>query len=382
MGSIHIHRTDTTYCLSITQRKPAMDKTTFIPKIRHGLAAAALTAVAMLQGGCESMVYDGTDCTASYNIIRLKYDRNMKFADAFDAEVESVSLLAFRADDGTLVKRIDMEADALSPDNEVVLEVDPGEYDILVWAGRYEESFDIAKGVTGESVLSDFYCRMHRSTSDDGSMEVTDDLARLYHGLVHVNCPYASEAHPNRMEIPLTKDTNSVRVLLQQVSGEPLDCRDFRFEITDANGWLNADNSLRNDGMLTYSPWYLYSGSVDINTNPSDAPNNRSTCDIPAGRASMGAALAEFTVGRLMWGAEPRLRITHAESGQEVLDININDYAMLVRGYYNRQMDEQEYLDRQDEYNMTFFLDNNMKWISTVIIINDWRIVRHEGPIE
>ena len=29
-------------------------------------------------------------------------------------------------------------------------------------------------------------------------------------------------------------------------------------------------------------------------------------------------------------------------------------------------------IDRQDEYNMTFFLDESMKWINTRIIINDW----------
>ncbi|MFR8641103.1 MAG: FimB/Mfa2 family fimbrial subunit, partial [Phocaeicola vulgatus] len=36
------------------------------------------------------------------------------------------------------------------------------------------------------------------------------------------------------------------------------------------------------------------------------------------------------------------------------------------------EMTNQEYLDRQDEYNMTFFLDESMKWINTSIIINDW----------
>ena len=35
-------------------------------------------------------------------------------------------------------------------------------------------------------------------------------------------------------------------------------------------------------------------------------------------------------------------------------------------------MTQQEYQHRQDEYNMTFFLDENMKWINTSIIINDW----------
>lgn len=339
-----------------------------------------LVASAMLQSGCESLVYDGTDCTGSYNLVRLTYDRNMKYADAFDAEVERVSLMAFRAADGALVKRIDMEASDLSRDNELVLDVEPGEYDVLVWAGRYEETFDIAQGMPAGAVMSDFHCRMRRNADNEVA-----ELARLYHGSMHLSCPYASPSHPNRVEIPLTKDTNSVRVLLQQVSGEPLDVSNFKFEITDANGWLNADNSLRADNIITYVPWDLYSGSVDVNTDPTDAPAGaparRRSMPAAGSRSSVSAAMAEFTVGRLMWGAEPRLRITNAE-GREVLDININEYAMLVRGFYNRTMSEQEYLDRQDEYNMTFFLDKDMQWLKSVIIINDWRIVRNQGAIE
>ena len=39
-------------------------------------------------------------------------------------------------------------------------------------------------------------------------------------------------------------------------------------------------------------------------------------------------------------------------------------------------MDDQEYLDRQDEYNLTFFLDENNDWhMTSGIIINSWRIV-------
>ena len=51
------------------------------------------------------------------------------------------------------------------------------------------------------------------------------------------------------------------------------------------------------------------------------------------------------------------------------------DYALLVKGNYNRQMSNQEYLDRQDEYNMTFFLDEDGDWLSASIIVNSWRVV-------
>jgi hypothetical protein len=41
-------------------------------------------------------------------------------------------------------------------------------------------------------------------------------------------------------------------------------------------------------------------------------------------------------------------------------------------------MDDQEYLDRQDEYNMTFFLDDDMQWVSSHILINSWKVVLND----
>jgi hypothetical protein len=38
-------------------------------------------------------------------------------------------------------------------------------------------------------------------------------------------------------------------------------------------------------------------------------------------------------------------------------------------------MPNQEYLDRQDEYTMTFFLDEDGDWLSASIIVNSWRVV-------
>lgn len=351
----------------------------FEKTLRNGAVAAAAIFSGLLAGGCSSLIYDDTDCVESCNLIQLRYDHNMKFADAFDHEVEQVSLLVFDEESRKLVARMDVDADKLTEQNEIALNIAPGEYELLVWAGRHAESFDIAAGQAGQSAMEDFHCRMRRA---DGG-HVTDDLARLYHGTIHLSADYASPSKPNRSVVYLKKNTNTIRVVLQHLSGEKVDCDDFDFSITDANGWMNHDNSLRQDETLTYHPWYLYSGSVDINTNPDDAPgSNASQAGMPATRSSLGAALAEFTTGRLMWGAKPTLTVSEKSTGRTVLSINVNDYANLVKGFYHQQMSEQEYLDRQDEYNMTFFLDEDNRWINTVIIINDWRIVRHTTPIE
>jgi len=70
----------------------------------------------------------------------------------------------------------------------------------------------------------------------------------------------------------------------------------------------------------------------------------------------------------------PVLTITNGE-GEKVLSIPLIDYALLVKGFYNRDMDNQEYLDRQDEFNMTFFLDEDDRWVDSYIIINSWKVV-------
>lgn len=92
-------------------------------------------------------------------------------------------------------------------------------------------------------------------------------------------------------------------------------------------------------------------------------------------RSVFSAAIAELTVPRLVKGQETRLTVTNRETGETVFSIPLIDYALLVKGFYNRDMDDQEYLDRQDEYDMVFFLDEGDRWLDTYIYINSWKVV-------
>jgi hypothetical protein len=47
----------------------------------------------------------------------------------------------------------------------------------------------------------------------------------------------------------------------------------------------------------------------------------------------------------------------------------------MMKGYEWASMDPQEYLDRQEEYNFTFFLDERDRWIDAYIYINSWKLV-------
>ena len=92
-------------------------------------------------------------------------------------------------------------------------------------------------------------------------------------------------------------------------------------------------------------------------------------------RSVFSAAIAELTIPRLVKGQGTQLTVTNKESGKTVFSIPLIDYALLVKGFYNRDMDDQEYLDRQDEYDMVFFLDEGDRWLNTYIYINSWKVV-------
>jgi hypothetical protein len=77
----------------------------------------------------------------------------------------------------------------------------------------------------------------------------------------------------------------------------------------------------------------------------------------------------------------PTLTVYNAHSGEKVLSIPLIDYALLVRPNYPKITTDQEFLDRQDEYNFVFFL-NDGRWLDSVIEINSWRIVFNNDDLQ
>ncbi len=48
----------------------------------------------------------------------------------------------------------------------------------------------------------------------------------------------------------------------------------------------------------------------------------------------------------------------------------------MIKGEYRKDMGNQEFLDRLDEYNLTFFLDGDDKWYTGAgVHINSWVVV-------
>lgn len=332
---------------------------------RISRAWMALMMLAMTLTSCDVIYDDEGDCTPYY-YVNFVYDMNMKFADAFAPEVNDITLYVFDKD-GTFVSQQSEQGDALKQDGyRMALNLSAGKYTLVAWGGIRGElgSYSLPQLTAGTSKLEDLTCRIaQRENTAEGA--VVKQIDNLYHGMLEVELPDQEGEHVST--VSLTKNTNNVRVVLQNTSGQDLNASDFVFTITDDNGWLNYDNNLLQDETLFYRPFDVREGSAGVDTGDGAI-------------TSVKAVVAETTVSRLVKGNNPILTITKAQaeadgSHKTVLRIPLIDYALLVKGYYNRNMDDQEYLDRQDEYNMVFFLDNDQSWMNAYIYINSWRVV-------
>lgn len=172
---------------------------------------------------------------------------NMKFADAFANEVKSVVLYAFDKDGKFVYQRAE-EGDILSEDGyDMPVEVQPGDYDLVAWAkGKGDETCSIPIRPKVNPPIEELNCKMDRiySRAADGSAEVRSDLRPLFHGQVQRQSFSSRAATTQVATIQLTKNTNSVRVVLQHLSGESVDVNNFTFTIEDENGFMNYDNKL------------------------------------------------------------------------------------------------------------------------------------------
>ena len=322
------------------------------------------TVVALMFSSCDSAIYDYEgDCSVNYQV-KFRYDMNMKFADAFPNAVKSVKLFAFDQSGTLVAMQEETDASKLSKLDEfgnpgyfMPLNVKPGTYDLLAWAGLgNQESFELLGNPTiGTTKKADIQAKMKRVDA-----VVDKDLNPLFHGMT-TSVTLPDEPGWHTAIVPLMKNTNNFRIVLQQLSGEDVDINKFELTLTDDNGWMAYDNSLVEDEMLTYKPWHTSTGMAGIDYSES---------------IEVAAGIFELTTGRLMESHRPILSLYNKETNEKVFSIPVIDYALLVKGHYNEAMSDQEYLDRQDEYNMTFFLEGD-KWASAkqAIIDADYEVI-------
>lgn len=337
----------------------------------------------ILLASCGSMVYDDLpECPPSGVLLPFRYDMNMKFADAFAHEVTALDLYIYDPE-GNLVATKHEEGLPLRVEGYRMdlSGLQPGQYHFLAWAhgDNMPDTFSFS-GQTSEPQLLHYTAK---TEADQYGPYSRQDMRRLYHCSKDVTVPDYGNELITLPAMNLTKDTNTVRVLLQHIDGSPISHDDFNFAITENFTRLDHENRPSDFTQLTYRPWAKSTATAG---NPEMAETSVSTL------------IAEMTTSRILTpeasiahynsfatkgsspdrghGNKPYLHVIKASDGSTAIRIPLSDYLLMVKGEYNKKMGDQEFLDRQDDYSLHFFLDHDNNWyMASGIYINSWKIV-------
>lgn len=333
-----------------------------------------VVGMAMGSASCENLVYDDQEECKVTHSIRFVYDMNLKWANAFPSEVKSVNLYVFD-DKGVFIKEYQGSGDALS-DPSYSIELDlplNATYQFLAWCGldnpdADSESFSVIQPVAGVTTIEEMNCRLKTSTVD-GEEYSDQQLNFLYYGYLKQELVDPEKHADYIYTIYLTKDTNHVRVMLQQVDGN-ISAEDFDISISADNSFLSWNNLPIGETPIEYQPWHLTTDILGIGNSEGEM-------------VEYTGVVADLSSSRFMADRinDVYLTVSRKNDGELLFKVPLLQYALTEKSYYElayqHTMTDQEFLDRQDEYLMTFFLDKNHDWLYVVIEILQWRVVIH-----
>ena len=344
------------------------------------LSSLGILAVsAFMLTACDSTIYDYEgDCDPHFKV-GFRYDMNMKFVDAFSTEVKSVSLYVFDST-GKFVKSFESTVDAMASNNYMMdVDLAPGKYSLLAWCGLNDglHSYDVPSLTPGSSTMEELKNTLKRQAADDGTA-VVGEIDQLYHGIANADFPDEEGVHI--AIVPLMKDTNRVKVVLQNLSEDSaMGVDDYKIFITAENGKLDYDNSLMKDELLTYEPYFTQEGASEIIVTTRADEDGEAEQPASDGK-QYNLLMSEMNLSRMVkdWQTPYKLHITDAD-GNNIITVSLVELFLLVKGKEYQSMDDQEYLDREDDFNMTFFLyssgEDDSTYIGAEIIINNWKVV-------
>ena len=321
-----------------------------------------LPAVAALSC-CTLMHDDLPDCPSGLDV-RFVYDYNTERADMFHDQVGGVSVYIFDSD-GALVEYRDESnskesAPLKSHDYAMHFNLPEGNYHIVAFA----QQNDYMKSLQSENStkfrrtviekgdnISQLKVRLDRTETGhvDNGGKTLDTLWVGNSATTVTVKPYSLSTET----ISLVRDTKHLTIGLHQLdNGLETDIDDYEIEITDRNGIINYDNTLLPDEEIKYTPYAKWNSTFsDVDGNP---------LEVTARAALSFARIVYYPVSENEKNAV--LSIRNVRTGVQVATINLP--AMLGQGrgaFETRYYTLQEYLDREHDYHLDFFIKGD-RW--------------------
>lgn len=294
--------------------------------------------------------------------LRIRYDYNMEYADAFSTQVPSVDVFAFDANGLFLLRKHAEGAELKNPDYRMKLypELGPGKYRVMALAGLCDD-YEIPPMRRGISTLYDLEVALKPGPiagSYSGPMEhlwFGDPVEVSFTGSRWQTTP-----------ISLVKNTNDFRIVARNLgpedfgrkmatsttrAGTEVDPDDFELCITCDDGDYDCGNRPIGTGLTNYLAHY------EAALSPTDY-------------------VGEVRTMRLLENTPTRLVLRNVKEGKRILDIDLMYYLRLMKSEtVSSAMPMQEYLDRQSNYSLIFGGKYGPEgYIAISLTINGWTV--------
>lgn len=350
--------------------------------------AALLLAVSFLTGmtSCSAVYDDLEECPRGV-IMRFVFDYNLEFANSFPSQVDCLTVYVFDSEGKLVERRVETSSVLKDEDWRMTLDLPAGNYHAVAYGGMECELSSFAHTQPAHKIerLEDLEVLINERHIGDADNLPTAPLHDHFYGAVDFT---VTENTPDydKVKVEMMRNTNHLRLVLQHIDGSPVDYNDFKFEVIDDNIRFNHNNDVVPHSTVTYRPWSsgnAYAGVAGYTGEEDTDVTTKSDEGMP-----VQVAYAEMSMSRLMYNSAyswvradgetrkgPRLRITNVNDGHIVADLPLNNYLLLMKSDYFKNMESQEYLDRAYRHNLVFFLDsNNQLWVSLHIIVGDWTV--------
>lgn len=283
--------------------------------------------------------------------VQLKFiHNNMSSADSLALRNSGkVEIFVFDGR-GLLVERIvEKGSSLLEPDFSKPLYIGPGTYTVMAWCGGLD-AFDYMVEPVRNVRKEDIILRLNRSANGESSSE----LEPLWNGLPVTFT--VNKTYEYNETISLLKNTNRINLSLHSDSALP-SVSDIDARLTANNGSYRYDNSFAGSETVVYRPF-------------------------PVAKSRAADMSFSFSTLRLVKGENVRLSVIDKTTGRSLLpesDMDVIEYLLrtLPEG-----ISSQEYLDREDTWNIDLYLSrSDSPYITVMIKINGWTVWNQSGSL-
>lgn len=346
------------------------------------IAIGTIALIALMSIVLSSCVHDDQDeCGLN---IRFRYTYNVKNADAFSHEVKSIDLYVFD-EDGKYIKRYSDASEQFGTGYLMnIRDLKAGKYTFVCMARSDKEiadedqEFQIARIAKGADI-NELTAHL-----DDNNGINNKQFAHLYVGKTTIDY----SGNPQTTTIDLLKCSNTYRILLLPNSKQANFIADnFDIRIVDANSWFDHKGDLlvnpiseTDNEEVTHVPHNSLmatnngTSTITDGKNVSEEQGHDESQEILEEEDRDVALIYDLRSARLFRNDDTRLVITDKRSGKVVFNHSLPWLLSLYGGdQRNKDWDDQEYLDRQDHYTLTFYVDDTRDYSFTARVkVNGW----------